>query len=213
VRFPQRWHLVIETAVKQTVSVLLAMAVAGCLGARESEAQGAKSVSAPASAPASAPTSATAKPNEDSIAVAITGIDHLADHVSIQDFSVNGHSGAQAGKGGSEVCCVTVPRVWRKGLVVEVRWQVLNWRDRKVDYRRAVAEVEPYDELGRLLVHFLPDNSVRAVVTTEGPGSPSYIGPRIPIPRKFPWDQYDLPGGTKLECTDHTVSPAAPCRE
>jgi hypothetical protein len=205
VRLPQRWHLVIETAVKQTVSVLLAMAVAGCLGARESETQGAKSVSNPATA--------ALTPNADSIAVAMTGIDHLADHVSIQNFYVNGHSGAQAGKGGREVCCVTVPRVWRKGLMVEVRWQVLNWRDRKVDYRRAVAEIEPYDELGRLLVHFLPDNSVRAVVTTEGPGSPSYIGPRIPIPRKFPWDQYDLPGGTKLECTDHTVSPAAPCRE
>jgi hypothetical protein len=203
VQFPPRWHLVIKTAVKQAVSVLLAMAVAGCLGARESEAQGAKSVSTPASA--------TSTPNADSIAVAMTGIDHLADHVSIQNFYVNGHSGAQAGKGGSEVCCVTVPRVWRKGLMVEVRWEVLNWRDRSGGFYKTSVEIEPYTELGRLLVHFLPDGSVRAVVTTEGPGSPTYIGPRVPIPRKEPWKKYLLPGGTKLDCKDFTVSPPVPC--
>src|SRR5690606_28051864 len=39
-------------------------------------------------------------PREESAGVGITGIDHLADHLSVQDSSVAGYGGAQAGKGG-----------------------------------------------------------------------------------------------------------------
>ncbi|TAK83112.1 MAG: DUF3304 domain-containing protein, partial [Aquabacterium sp.] len=70
-------------------------------------------------------TACRADPDKASVSVGITGIDHLADHVSVQNFWVNGYSADQAGKGGSTVCCATVPRKWRQGLTVRIRWGIL----------------------------------------------------------------------------------------
>ena len=53
--------------------------------------------------------------------VGMTGIDHLAEHLSVQDYQVDGHSGFQAGKGGRVACCAKVPLNWRPGLTVRVR--------------------------------------------------------------------------------------------
>jgi len=153
------------------------------------------------------------KADDEMIGLAISGVDHFPEHLSIQEFWVNGTSGAQAGDGSRGVCCVTVPRKWRPGLKVTVHWGVLNWRDRAADEYETVVEVEPYGELDRLYVHFLPDGSVRAIVSSEGPGSPTYIGPHALIPRKNPWDRYDLPGGTPLNCVNHTVTPPEPCKD
>jgi hypothetical protein len=97
--------------------------------------------------------------------------------------------------------------------MVTVRWGVLNWRDRAADEYQTIVEVEPYTEVDRFFVHFLPDGTVRAIVSDEAPWSPSYIGPHVPIPQKDPWDKYDLPGGTPLKCVDHTVTPAAECKD
>ena len=159
--------------------------------------------------PARRPALLSARDGEG-VPLTLTGIDHLADHVSVQDFSVNGTSGAQAGKGGREVCCVSVPTRWRPGLAVDVRWEVLNWRDRSAGFYRASVELERYTEPGRLYVHFLPDGTVRVVTSMKGPRSPDYPGPREAIPQKHPWDEYDLPGGTKLDCKDFTKQPPAP---
>lgn len=160
--------------------------------------------------PARRPTLLSAKDGKG-VPLTLTGIDHLADHVSVQNFSVNGTSGMQAGKGGREVCCVSVPAHWRPGLMVDVRWGVLNWRDRSAGRYRAIVELERYTEPGQLYVHFLPDGKVRVVTSMEGPRSPDYPGPRDPIPQKYPWDVYDLPGGTKLDCKDFTQQPPVPC--
>ena len=132
---------------------------------------------------------------------------------SKSDDEMIGSSGARAGKGGSQVCCVMVPRKWRPGLKATIRWGVLNWRDRATDEFEAVVEIGQFEELGIFFVHFLPDGTVRAVVSDQGPRSPTYPGPRVPIPQKYPWDKYDLPGGTPLKCIDHTVTPAATCKD
>src|SRR5690606_2892286 len=96
-------------------------------------------------------------PQEESTAVGITGIDHLADHLSVQDFSVAGYGGAQAGKGGRTVCCAMLPAKWRPDLRVEVEWLEQNWRG--CSYRRVQQEVavDRYEEAGHLWVHFLAD--------------------------------------------------------
>ncbi len=39
--------------------------------------------------------------SSSTMSVGMTGIDHLADHLSVQDYWVNGQPGFQAGKGGS----------------------------------------------------------------------------------------------------------------
>lgn len=192
-------------------SAALTTALLAACHARPREAE---STAAAASATIAAPQAAKrSKADDEMIGLAMTGIDHLQDHVSIQEFSVNGSSGARAGKGGSQVCCVMVPRKWRPGLKATIRWGVLNWRDRATDEYEAVVEIGQFEELGIFFVHFLPDGTVRAVVSDQGPRSPTYPGPRVPIPQKYPWDKYDLPGGTPLKCIDHTVTPAATCKD
>jgi hypothetical protein len=122
-------------------------------------------------------------PAEDGVAVGLTGIDHLDDHLSVQEFSVDGTSGAQAGKGGRTVCCVMLPYKWHPDMKVTVRWNVTNWRDCK-----------KYDEPEQLWVHFLANGKVRVVSSMYGaakanaPGSGHPV--KDPIPDKHPWDDY-----------------------
>jgi hypothetical protein len=127
------------------------------------------------------------EPQEDTVGAGLTGIDHLADHLSVQEFSVDGHSGFQAGKGGRMVCCVSLPRQWHPGMSVMVRWNVTNWRDCHGEEFERRVPVDRYDEVGTVWVHFLSDGSVRVVSANPGPGNPAYAGPHDPIPQKFPW--------------------------
>ncbi len=122
--------------------------------------------------------------------VGITGIDHLDEHLSVQDFSVDGYNAAQAGQGGRTVCCALVPAQWRPGLKVHVRWSVTNWRERSGEVFERDVEVDRYEEIGRMFVHFLNDGSVRIALANELPGSPTYPGPRDHVPRKEPWKKY-----------------------
>jgi len=125
--------------------------------------------------------------------VSMTGIDHQADHLSVQDFWVNGRSGFQAGKGGRTVCCGTVPKRWHPGAQIEVSWAVANWQAGTWHCFRRQVPLDRYDELGRLYVHFMPDGSVRALLSNYAPWGNAYPGPRIPIPSKKPWDVYPPP--------------------
>ncbi len=136
-------------------------------------------------------------PEEETIPTSLTGIDHLPDHLSVQDFSVNGTGGFQAGGGGSVTCCVSLPRKWHPGLTTVVRWHVTNWRDCKGENHERRVPVEPYDEVGHLWTHFLADGSVRVVSSDIGPGiygpNVDYPGPHDLIPLKSPWKVYDWP--------------------
>jgi hypothetical protein len=138
---------------------------------------------------------------EPTVGVTLTGLDHLPEHLSIQDFSVNGVSGHQAGKGGSQVCCVSLPARWRPGIRLRVAWAVTNWRDKVYSLHETEIELPRYDEVGNLFVHFLPDGSVRALSSLAHPMSPTYAGPAYAtVPRKEPWNQYpsDGKGNAKL---------------
>ncbi|WP_396913644.1 DUF3304 domain-containing protein [Mycolicibacterium sp.] len=131
------------------------------------------------------------KEEEYTVPVPITGLDHLDAHLSVQQFSVNGQSGAQAGKGGSQVCCVELPAVWRSNLTVKVAWGVTNWPAKVYSWHERQVPVDRYDEVGNLYVHFLPDGSVRVLSSTIYPEKPSYPGPaHSTVPRKEPWEVY-----------------------
>lgn len=132
--------------------------------------------------------------------VSMTGIDHLADHLSVQDFQVDGHSGFQAGKGGRVVCCANVPLAWHPGLKVHVTWNVTNWRDRSSEEKAADVLVDRYDEIGRMYVHFLADGRVRVLLSNYVPWGNAYPGPRD-IPKKEPWDRYPWPSGADEQPT------------
>lgn len=131
-----------------------------------------------------------APPKEPMIGVAITGIDHLADHLSVQDFSVAGYGAGSAGGGGGAVCCAMLPAEWRSDLKVTVEWVEQNWRDCSYRLRQKDVIVERYVEAGRLWVHFLSNDSIRVVVSNPGPGNPEYPGPHDQVPLKTPWHDY-----------------------
>ncbi|WP_078059544.1 DUF3304 domain-containing protein [Xanthomonas massiliensis] len=130
------------------------------------------------------------KAQEEKIGVGITGLDHLADHLSVQEFSVDGYRAGRAGGGGGTVCCAMLPAKWRPGLSVRVDWLEQNWRDCSYRERHRQVPVERYDEIGTLWVHFLTNGNVRVIVSNPGPGNPDYPGPHDPIPRKNPWHVY-----------------------
>ena len=135
--------------------------------------------------------------------VSMTGIDHLADHLSVQDFQVDGRSGFQAGKGGSNVCCARVPVKWTPGLKVHVAWNVTNWRDRTSEEHEADVPVDAYEEIGTMHVHFLADGQVRVLLSNYVAWAKDYPGPRG-IPQKQPWDKYPWPSAID------SVVPSAP---
>ncbi len=141
--------------------------------------------------------SAMGRSEDTSTGVGLTGIDHLEDHLSVQDFSVNGYGGFNAGKGGSLVCCVVVPNKLRSGLKAHVVWSVTNWRDKTWQNFEADVLLDRYEDVGTMYVHFLTGGVVRVTLSNYAPGSPVYEGPRDPIPRKEPWDVYPMPKGPK----------------
>jgi hypothetical protein len=120
----------------------------------------------------------------------MSGIDHLADNLSVTDFWVNGVGGFQAGKGGRSAPGPALPETWHPGLTVHVMWDVRDWEHDTSSTHEADVPVDPYTEDGDLWVHFLANGTVRVVVSNMGPRSPIYIGPHDPIPQKEPWDMY-----------------------
>jgi len=119
--------------------------------------------------------------------VTMVGIDHLPDHLSVQDYTLNGADGFQAGDGARVVCCATLPLHWYPGLTARVTWSVDNWRDCTGEVHETSAPVTRYDHLGRVYVHFLADGSVRIVSTDLGILDPRYPGTHDAIPQKEPW--------------------------
>jgi hypothetical protein len=79
--------------------------------------------------------------------------------VGIADIYVDGTWGgsvdANSGGGGS-VCCVMVPRKWRPGLIVHVKWQ----RDDNQKWYTSQAEIPPYSESHGLQILFFKNDRI-----------------------------------------------------
>ena len=109
---------------------------------------------------------------------------------SIVSIIVNGEGGilnATAQGGGGEVCCVILPRKWRPGLMATIKWQESGQfqRDEKgnvvredgvpvvkeAPWKEHTLQVPKYGEkMGRLYIHFLPNDEVKVAVSLFGPG-------------------------------------------
>jgi hypothetical protein len=112
-------------------------------------------------------------------AVTLTGYQHIGPNFNIAGFYVNGYDGGNVGReggGGSKVCCVLLPKKWRPGLVVEVRWAVGDWSKenrteinagvyKSVAYTcfKAMVPVEKYESAERVFAHFFSGGKVRIV--------------------------------------------------
>lgn len=122
---------------------------------------------------------------EDLVAVDLSGTQHIGPDFSIAPFFLNGANGFNVGReggGGSSVCCVLLPKKWRPGLSVDLRWAVANWTKENhaeisvdeyksitFDYFRALVPVERYESTGRVMVHFFAGGKARVVAGWPGP--------------------------------------------
>jgi hypothetical protein len=111
---------------------------------------------------------ACSKPLPERLGIPIEGYNHTS--AAINYFIVNGGGGPNIGPyggGGSQACCVSMPRQWRPGLTVVVEWEKDPnvgasrywtesfssdaWRVRMKEHRskytrhRSVVEVAPYE--------------------------------------------------------------------
>ncbi|MDO9402627.1 MAG: DUF3304 domain-containing protein [Polaromonas sp.] len=110
---------------------------------------------------------------EPTAGVSIVGYNHTIDR-SIYTFTVDGRMGSNLrpeSGGGKFSCCVDIPKTWRPGLKVRIRWEYQGGTAIPPPPPPQEAEVDvdvpaytPQD-LGRLAVHFYPDHQVAVVVT------------------------------------------------
>lgn len=120
----------------------------------------------------------------DLVAVDLSGMQHLGPDFNISEFFLDGTNGFNVGReggGGSDVCCVLLPRQWRPGLSVDLRWEVANWievdKARKENQEvvptfkhfKGRVPVEKYESPERVVVHFFEGGKARVVVGAPGP--------------------------------------------
>ena len=127
----------------------------------------------------------------------LSAYNHTGDyiHQSYVDGQGAGNVFAYGG-GGSFVCCIQYPKVWREGLTAKVRWTTSSSNpsasgpEAEETWHEKIVPIEHYTEPGtRLNVHFLPGNQVRLIITSMTAGWPGYPGPAAPMkpPGYPPW--------------------------
>jgi len=110
--------------------------------------------------------------SEEKVGMDLVGYNHT--DYEIGHFSVDESGGTYLGPhsgGGGFVCCVSVPRKYKSGMKVRIRW---DGKD-DVVYDRIV-DVPPYkpEDTGLFAVHFLRNGEVKVFVTSYTPGHPDY---------------------------------------
>ncbi|WP_447589011.1 DUF3304 domain-containing protein [Aquipseudomonas campi] len=118
----------------------------------------------------------------------VMGYNHTS--ASIIYFSVDGAGGpniAPFGGGGAQTCCGMLPRQWRPGLKVLVKWEKDSdpyaygkwpeamfseaWRKRmeehrsRYTYHQAIVEIPYYEKSCGIQAHFLPCDQIRVTST------------------------------------------------
>jgi hypothetical protein len=132
-----------------------------------------------------------ASTRDESSGVLLTGVHHMGKDFNIASFYIDGYSGGNVGRGGggaSDVCCVELPRKWRPGMTVDVRWQAVLWQSGPeedsdpISYQlfRARVPVEHYATPEHLYVHFFSGGKVRVVSSEFYPESINHPVPRSP---------------------------------
>jgi hypothetical protein len=125
-------------------------------------------------------------------AVDMSGVHHLGDKFNVPQFYVDGHDGSNVGRegGGGFICCVLLPKKWRPGLSVEVRWAIDDFSHENPaqvavgNFDSVVGEgtfiarvpVERYEVAEHVWIHFFAGGKVRVVSSPTG-----YWGAKHPI--------------------------------
>ncbi|RYG08393.1 MAG: DUF3304 domain-containing protein, partial [Burkholderiales bacterium] len=131
--------------------------------------------------------------HEPTAGVSIVGYNHTTNR-SIYSFTVDGRMGSNLDPesgGGKFSCCTPLPKNWRPGIKVKVRWRYQAFFDHPAPTPRgweAEVDVPEYrpSEMDELNVHFYPDHQVKVVVsnmTIRHPDYPAALKWDAPTPR------------------------------
>lgn len=116
---------------------------------------------------------------EDRVWVSVAAAHYFPPNHRIDEFQINtfdyGNSGFDGKVFTGDICCVWLPRHWRPGMVVDVRWVESDWSETPIDDKehfdrkkiklvgmyRAKVPIERYEEAGDVFVHFFNGGKVR----------------------------------------------------
>uniref|UniRef100_UPI000527DEEF DUF3304 domain-containing protein n=1 Tax=Caldimonas manganoxidans TaxID=196015 RepID=UPI000527DEEF len=127
-------------------------------------------------------------------AVAVAAVNYTGKELNAVLFKdpqtgrVAGGSGADPYSASGGMCCYSLPRRWRPGIKVQVRYDWWTGSSRNRHYEYIEQELPPYptDEPGMLWALFYEDGSVEVLASAVDPGHPQWPG-RIkhwPIPSR-----------------------------
>ena len=125
--------------------------------------------------------------DEEKIGVSYLGLNHT--DKSIVSVIVNDEGGvldvSAHGGGGKIVCCVMLPRKWKPGLIVTIKWQEGGTfqRDEKGavvkkngvpvviegPWKERTVEVPKYEAMGEFYIVFFPNDEVKVAVSNGIP--------------------------------------------
>jgi hypothetical protein len=130
------------------------------------------------------------KTTQKSTGVLVTGVHHMDSNFEVLRFFLDGFELGTAGREGGgvgNICCVSLPKTWKPGLAVELRWEVADWSKvnadqiKKNDYAtiqranyRARVPIEKYRRADHLWVHFFSDGKARLISSELPPENPMH---------------------------------------
>jgi hypothetical protein len=96
--------------------------------------------------------------------------------------------------GGNVNCCVSLPRVWRPGLKVLLKWGEADEKTKEEIARHEHEfEIPRYKRPGNLYIVYMPESEVQLVVSEVEPGSDKWPGQV----KQTPWDYCVKTNGRK----------------
>lgn len=134
---------------------------------------------------------------DDTTALSYIAINHTPKY--IESIAINDEGGildaSAMGGGGKEVCCVVIPRHWHNGLKVKIAWKQgshakLDKHGREIvedgvpvviegTWKSRVVSIPKYDSvhLGRMHIHFMPNDQVIVKIGNFAYRAPGYYPP------------------------------------
>jgi hypothetical protein len=126
---------------------------------------------------------------EKKFPAAVTGYNHMS-HFAIAMYSVNGAPGKnlnEAGGGGGQSCCISLPEHWHPGIEAKIVWRYDKAPDDTSPLpppQEKTVLIPEYKWAGRLQVHFYEHHKVTVVVSNCSLGHPFYP---LPLTDQLPW--------------------------
>lgn len=144
----------------------------------------------------------------DTVGVSVSAINYTDQELNAYLFmspegvkkQVAGGEPVRPFEGGGVMCCISLPKKWRPGIKVVLRYDWWQGQDKPRQYINKEFEVPPYPDgqVGTLWALFYPDGSVEVVSSDFAPGHAKWPGkinggptPTLEYRRKVWQEDYD----------------------